>query len=47
MSTIEVELTPRQPDPVTAAIAVLLEATEPSPGPDPWWQAGLEESLEP
>lgn len=47
MIAVDVELTPGQPDPVNAAIADLLEVTEPHPGPDPWWQAGLEESLEP
>ena len=45
MSPIDVELTPEQPDPVAAAIEAVLEA--PAPTPDPWWQAGLEESLEP
>lgn len=45
MSTIGVELTPEQPEQVTAAIEAALAT--PAPAPDPWWQAGLEESLEP
>jgi hypothetical protein len=45
VTAIEVELTPDQPDQVVAAIAALLAA--PAPAPDPWWQAGLDESLEP
>jgi len=42
---MELELTPDQPDPVTAAIAAALAAPEDAP-PDPWWQAGIEEALE-
>ena len=45
MTEIRVELTPAQPDQVAAAIAAVL--AEPAPGPGPWWQAGLDESLEP
>ncbi len=41
---MDVELSPEQPEPVAAAIVAAL--TEPAPAPDPWWQAGLEESLE-
>ena len=40
----DVELTPEQPVPVAEQVAQALE-TGP-PGPDPWWQAGLEEQLE-
>ncbi len=42
---MDVELTPEQPEPVAAAIAAALAS--PAPAVDPWWQAGLEESLEP
>jgi hypothetical protein len=45
VSGIDVELTPEQPDPVVAAIAAVLAG--PPPGRGPWWQAGLDESLEP
>jgi len=45
VSAIGVELTPEQPDQVAAAIEAALAA--PAPAPDPWWQAGLEDSLEP
>ena len=41
---MDVEISPEQPDAVAAAIAVALAG--PAPAPDPWWQAGLEESLE-
>ena len=44
MTEIHVELTSEQPDQVAAAIAGAL--AEPAPGPGPWWQAGLDESLE-
>jgi hypothetical protein len=51
-STPKIELAPEQPDAVAEAIAgVLAGITSPAgghgSGPDPWWQAGLEESLEP
>jgi hypothetical protein len=41
---MDVEISPEQPDEVAAAIAAALSG--PVPAPDPWWQAGLEESLE-
>jgi hypothetical protein len=41
---MELDLTPEQPPAVVAAVAALL--VEPR-SPDPWWQAGLEEALEP
>ncbi len=44
---MDVELTPEQPDEVAAAIAAALSEPAQAPGPGPWWQAGLEESLEP
>jgi hypothetical protein len=40
---MEVELVPKQPFEVEAAVAELL-AQEP-PAPDPWWLRGLEEAL--
>jgi hypothetical protein len=40
---VDLELDPPQPDEVTRAIATLLDDEEDAP--DPWWQAGLEESL--
>jgi hypothetical protein len=45
VTEIEVELTPGQPEQIAAAIAAALGG--PAPGPSPWWQAGLDESLEP
>jgi hypothetical protein len=45
LSGIAVELTPEQPDQIADAIEAVLAAPTPSPGP--WWQAGLEESLQP
>jgi len=38
------ETEPPQPAEIAQAIADVLEADEPSP--DPWWRAGIEESLE-
>jgi hypothetical protein len=40
---MDVELSPEQPDEVAAAIAAALAKAAPTP--DPWWLAGLEESL--
>ena len=40
---MDVELSPEQPDEVAAAIAAALAS--PAPKADPWWLAGLEESL--
>ena len=39
----EVELEPEQPGPVTRAVEELLSRGEETP--DPWWQAGIEETL--
>jgi hypothetical protein len=41
---MDVEVLPEQPDEVAVAIAAALAG--PAPAPDPWWQAGLAESLE-
>jgi hypothetical protein len=41
---MDVEISPEQPDEVATAIASALAG--PVPAPDPWWQAGLDESLE-
>ncbi|HEY2777857.1 MAG TPA: hypothetical protein VGI77_08110 [Gaiellaceae bacterium] len=38
------ETSPPQPDDVGGAIADVL--AEDTANPDPWWQAGIEESLE-
>ena len=40
---MDVELTPEQPLQVVAAVEQLLTGAPPSP--DPWWQAGIDESL--
>jgi hypothetical protein len=42
---VDIELTPDQPEQVAAVIVAAL--ADPDPGPSPWWQAGLDESLEP
>ena len=46
---MEFELVPEQPPRVAEAVASLL--AEAGPGgerrPDPWWQAGVDEALEP
>jgi hypothetical protein len=42
---VQLELDPPQPPAVVAALANVLAADAPTA--DPWWQAGLEESLEP
>ena len=42
---MEIELEPTQPPEVARAVSELL-ATQ-APGADPWWAAGLEESLDP
>ncbi len=42
---MEPELDPPQPEPVARAVAEALAEGE--NGPDPWWQAGIEESLGP
>jgi hypothetical protein len=39
------EAIPPQPEPVTDAIRIVL--TEADAEPDPWWQAGIDEALEP
>jgi hypothetical protein len=41
---MDVELEPQQPDEVAKAIAALLAESEQTP--DPWWQAGIDETLE-
>ena len=43
MSRIDVELTPPQPPEVEAAVAELVG--EDTAAPDPWWSAGVEDSL--
>jgi hypothetical protein len=43
-SAMELELRPDQPAPVVEAVVALLEA--PASVPDPWWQAGIDETLE-
>jgi hypothetical protein len=45
---VELELTPEQPPPVADAVASLMRAVDPAqPATDPWWQAGIDEALEP
>jgi hypothetical protein len=40
---VDVELSPEQPDAVASAIEALV--VPPRQQADPWWRAGLEESL--
>ena len=40
------ELTPEQPQAVAEEVAAALEPGGAAPGPDPWWQAGLQEQLD-
>jgi hypothetical protein len=42
---VELELDPKQPPPGADAVAALLEPLR--SGPDPWWQAGNDEAVEP
>jgi hypothetical protein len=42
---VDVELSPAQAPEVAAAIAAVVAADEPA-APDPWWQAGIEDTLE-
>jgi hypothetical protein len=41
---LDLEIDPEQPESVVVALGAAL--SEGSAGPDPWWQAGLEEALE-
>jgi len=41
---VDLEIVPEQPEGVGLAIGVVLNDVP--TGPDPWWQAGLEEALE-
>jgi hypothetical protein len=41
---VDVEVSPEQPPAVVEAIEALV--IPPPAGPDPWWRAGLEQSLE-
>jgi len=41
---VSTETDPPQPEAVVRAIAEALHADEPAP--DPWWRAGIEESLD-
>jgi hypothetical protein len=41
---VDVELEPEQPDEVVRAVVELL--SDGPPAPDPWWQAGIEGSIE-
>jgi hypothetical protein len=38
-----IDVTPAQPEDVVDAIEALI--VRPAPGADPWWQAGVEETL--
>ena len=42
---MDIELEPEQPRAVVIAVSEAL-AAEPA-APDPWWQAGIDEALEP
>jgi hypothetical protein len=41
---VDVELEPEQPDEVVRAVEALL--SEGVPAADPWWEAGIEDSIE-
>ena len=43
---MEVELDPRQPPEIVRAVDELIGAAAGRPA-DPWWQAGVDEQLEP
>lgn len=42
---MELELDPPQPEPVAEAIAEELAGPAGAPPVDPWWRAGIEETL--
>jgi hypothetical protein len=42
---VDVELDPEQPEAVARAVGELLEAGGAEAAADPWWEAGLLESL--
>ena len=42
--TVDLDLSPEQPDEVEQAVSRLLDAGDPDP--DPWWQAGIDEALD-
>ena len=44
---VDVELNPAQAPEIERAITAELAATEPAAAPDPWWQAGIDDALEP
>ena len=46
---MDVEVVPEQPAEVAEAVSGLLEEGRPGGGrvPDPWWQAGIDEALDP
>jgi hypothetical protein len=44
LGSVDLEIAPEQPESIVAAVAEAL--TSASRGPDPWWQAGLDEALE-
>jgi hypothetical protein len=41
---VDVELEPEQPDEVARAVVELL--ADAARAPDPWWEAGIEDSIE-
>ena len=46
---MELELVPEQPPQIVEALAGLLEELDPARRrpPDPWWQAGIDDALDP
>ena len=44
MTAVELDLDPEQPEAVVSAVEELLQS---EPEPDPWWQAGIDDALEP
>jgi hypothetical protein len=43
---VDLELTPPQPPAVEQALAAILAPAQPKQDPDPWWEAGLQDTLE-
>jgi hypothetical protein len=44
LHAVNVDLSPEQPPEIERAVAEILDQGA-SPEPDPWWEAGIEDSL--